>query len=126
MGKGDKRRPEDIESFSEGYDRIFGNKKAVRGSFVWDESQKKFVEKSDYYGETNAPYIQADIQPYKSMVTGEVIQGRSQHRAHLKSHGLIEVGNETKYISQNATPKADPKLKRMIAEITDHHWRRGK
>lgn len=41
-----------------------------------------------------APYVVADIQPYQSMVTGEWIQSRSQHRAHLKQHGKIEVGNE--------------------------------
>lgn len=41
-----------------------------------------------------APFIQADIQPYKSMVTGEMITSRSQHRTHLKDHGMVEVGNE--------------------------------
>lgn len=39
-------------------------------------------------------FIQGDIQPYRSMVTGEVIQSRSTHRDHLKAHGKIEVGNE--------------------------------
>lgn len=35
-----------------------------------------------------------DIEPYRSMVTGERIGGRRQHRDHLKAHGCIEVGNE--------------------------------
>jgi hypothetical protein len=35
-----------------------------------------------------------DIQPYKSMVTGEEITSRSRHRAHLKEHNRIEIGNE--------------------------------
>ena len=38
--------------------------------------------------------IVPDIQPYKSVVTGEVIGGRRQHREHLKAHDLVEVGNE--------------------------------
>lgn len=42
----------------------------------------------------SAPYVIADIQPYRSMVTGEFIQSRSQHRAHLKQHGKVEIGNE--------------------------------
>jgi len=42
-----------------------------------------------------APMVMADIQPYRSMATGEMITSRSHHRAHLNSHGLIEVGNET-------------------------------
>jgi hypothetical protein len=38
--------------------------------------------------------VMPDIKPYKSMVTGEMIGSRSHHRAHLKQHGCIEVGNE--------------------------------
>ena len=40
------------------------------------------------------PSITPDIKPYKSMITGEMITGRSQHREHLKRHGVQEVGNE--------------------------------
>lgn len=42
-----------------------------------------------------APAVIADIQPYKSMITGEMITSRSKHRTHLKEHGCTEVGNET-------------------------------
>ena len=41
-----------------------------------------------------APYVVADIQPYRSVVTGEMIGSRSQHREHLKTHRLVEIGNE--------------------------------
>lgn len=41
-----------------------------------------------------APMVAVDIAPYRSMATGEMITSRSQHRSHLKQHGLIEVGNE--------------------------------
>jgi hypothetical protein len=43
---------------------------------------------------TAAHNIIPDIAPYQSMVTGEQIMGRRQHREHLKAHGLVEVGNE--------------------------------
>lgn len=49
--------------------------------------------------------IIGDIQPYRSMVDGRIIEGRRQHREHLKAHQLIEVGNETKYLQ---TPKYRP------------------
>jgi hypothetical protein len=42
-----------------------------------------------------APMVIADIQPYRSMATGEMITSRSQHRNHLKATGCVEVGNET-------------------------------
>jgi hypothetical protein len=50
-------------------------------------------EKMQRYISSGA-YVIGDIQPYRSMQTGEVIGGRKQHRDHLKQHGLIEVGNE--------------------------------
>lgn len=40
------------------------------------------------------PYVIPDIEPYRSVITGEVISGRRQHRDHLRAHGCIEVGNE--------------------------------
>jgi hypothetical protein len=38
--------------------------------------------------------VAADIQPYRSMITGEMITSRSKHRTHLRDHGCIEIGNE--------------------------------
>jgi Zn ribbon nucleic-acid-binding protein len=34
----------------------------------------------------SAPYVAADMQPYQSMITGEMITSRSQHRTHLRDH----------------------------------------
>lgn len=39
-------------------------------------------------------YVIPDSKPYRSMVTGEEIGGRRQHREHLKMHDLVEVGND--------------------------------
>jgi hypothetical protein len=61
-----------------------------------------------------APMIQSDIQGYVSQIDGSYIESRSKHRAHLKQHGCIEVGNEK---MSNEAPKQDPKLKQRIAEI---------
>lgn len=43
-----------------------------------------------------SPQIVRDIEPYKSMINGEMITSRSRHRTHLRDHGCIEVGNEFK------------------------------
>lgn len=40
------------------------------------------------------PYIMSDIGAYRSVITGEMIESRSEHRHHLRAHGCIEVGNE--------------------------------
>jgi hypothetical protein len=50
-----------------------------------------------------APYVIGDIQPYRSMITGELITSRSRHAEHLREHNCVEIGNETKYL----TPKTE-------------------
>jgi hypothetical protein len=40
-------------------------------------------------------HVMKDIQPYKSMLTGEEITSRSRHREHLRDHGCVEVGNDS-------------------------------
>lgn len=63
----------------------------------------------------SAPYVIADIQPYQSMVTGEYINSRSQHRAHLKQHGKVEIGNEKPPVPKRPEPTGikDDLLKSM-------------
>jgi len=87
-----------------------------RKSWVQCRKTGKFIPKEEYYSNNDAHYVMTDLKPYKSMITGEIIQGRAQHRAHLRQHGCIEVGNEK--ITPNA-PKAPSKndYKRMVAEV---------
>lgn len=117
MSKGSNRRPGDNQAFDQGYGTVFGDKKPVRGSFVWDPVAKTMVPKDQYYElvEITAPMVMGDIQPYQSMATGEMINSRSQHRSHLKQHGLVEVGNETKYISQQKKQEIPKGLREAIA-----------
>lgn len=120
MSKGSNRRPEDVEAFDSGYNNIFkGGVK--RGRFIFDEEKKEFVPASEYTpSNVAAPFVLADIQPYKSMQTGEMIGGRRQHREHLRQHRLIEIGNEVK---AHLAPKAKPDtgLRRDIIEAYKRH-----
>jgi hypothetical protein len=52
----------------------------------------------NYVPEPRAPMVYGDIKPYKSMIDGSEITSRSRHREHLRMHGCIEIGNETKYL----------------------------
>ncbi len=62
----------------------------------WSKRGKTTPFKSRMTMAKRAPGITiiSDIEPYKSVVTGEVIGGRRQHREHLKKHDLIEIGYE--------------------------------
>lgn len=64
-----------------------------------------------------APMVAADIQPYRSMITGEMIHSRSHHRAHLKAHGCVEVGNEK--IKPPEPAKPPPGLKQTLIEVAN-------
>lgn len=69
---------------------------------------------------SDAPMILGDLQPYKSMITGEMINGRRQHREHLRQHGCIEVGNEK--IGQRREVSVDRSaLKRAAHEALSRH-----
>lgn len=68
-----------------------------------------------------APQVIADIQPYQSMKTGEMITSRSHHKRHLKEHNLIEVGNEqpTRKESYLEQKQQKDSLRREIAAKLD-------
>jgi len=69
-----------------------------------------------------APAIISDIQPYKSMKTGEMITSRSAHKDHLRHHGLVEVGDQEikpKTISESEKRKEKYELRKTIAQAMD-------
>lgn len=63
-------------------------------------------------------FVMPDISPYRSQLTGEVVESRSRHRALLREHKCIEVGNETKYLK--AKPISPPPgLKQRLIEVVN-------
>lgn len=72
--------------------------------------------------------VMPDIKPYKSMIDGREITSRSRHREHLRAHGCIEIGNETKHLMNpsRGTGKLTPPegLKQTIAQIANEKLRR--
>lgn len=65
--------------------------------------------------------VRGDIKPYKSMITGEMITSRSQHREHLKRHGCQEVGNDPSIYKpmQNIPDVAPQQRKELIRAQVD-------
>ena len=66
----------------------------------------------------SAPYVAPDIQPYKSMINGQMITSRSQHRAHLKAHGMVEVGNEKMPAKKKEIPDVGGLREELYARIS--------
>ena len=68
--------------------------------------------------------VMPDIKPYQSMINGEMITSRSQHREHLKAHGCQELGNEPlKYLDKPYTgiPDVNPQRRKELirAQVND-------
>ena len=75
---------------------------------------------ADYYDQQDAGYmVMPDISPYKSMVDGSLITSRSVHRAHLKQHGCVEVGNDSSLRAKPQPLKSPPGLKDAIIRATN-------
>lgn len=67
------------------------------------------------------PMVAGDIEPYRSMIDGRIINSRSEHRAHLKAHGCIEVGNEKQPTPRPMT--APPGLKETLIGVANEKLR---
>ena len=67
-----------------------------------------------------APMVAGDIQPYRSMIDGRIINSRSEHRDHLRDHGCVEVGNE-KITPKPMTPP--PGLKETLIRVANEKLR---
>lgn len=71
----------------------------------------------------SGPQVIRDITSYKSMINGQMITSRSQHRTHLKDHGCIEVGNDTSHLkprqSAPVAPNRKESLHKMLADVGD-------
>lgn len=81
-----------------------------------------------FYGSKFAagPQVVGDLKPYKSMISGEIIDGRKRHRDHLKAHGCQEVGNDTSHMNRKPIESKGRKesLHRMLADVSDRDIRR--
>ena len=66
-----------------------------------------------------APMVQSDIEGYISQVDGTWIKSRSHHRAHLRQHRMIELGNDVpmKQPEAKISRKSQEERKRQIAEL---------
>ena len=61
-------------------------------------------------------HVIADIEPYQSTLTGETIGSRSKHRAHLREHGCVEIGNESMSDAQKHFQKDNREFERQRKE----------
>ena len=83
------------------------------------EAEQAWKEKQEMT-RREAPMVMSDIQPYISQVDGSVIESRSKHKAHLKQHRMVELGNDvpTQHKPPELSRQSMEARKRQIAELT--------
>ena len=91
--------------------------------YIQDPVTLKLVPAAEYDPSPRSAYIIGDIDPYRSMATGEIVGGRRQHREHLKANRLIEVGNEIKaHLEQRKPPEPDRAgIRRAVIDSVRRH-----
>lgn len=97
------------------FDRHGAFAEYVDGELVWLRADKMGPQTKQ------GPQVVRDLQPYKSMITGEMIDGRKRHRDHLKAHGCVEIGNDTSHLNRKPVPIQGRKesLHRMLADVSE-------
>jgi hypothetical protein len=89
----------------------------MRQRYVQDPKSLKLIPVEDWRAPAGARLqVIPDIDPYRSMIDGSIIGSRSQHRIHLRDHGMIEVGNE--HMPEHVYTPA-PGLKQKIVEAAN-------
>ena len=88
------------------------------------EAEQAWKEKQEMI-RRDAPMVMSDIQPYISQVDGSVIESRSKHKAHLKQHKMIELGNDVpkQHRQADMSTKSKEARKQAIAEQVYHKLR---
>jgi hypothetical protein len=104
------------------FDRHGALAEYVDGELVWARPDA-FADDTK-----SGPQIMRDLEPYRSMIDGSVIDGRKRHRDHLKAHGCIEVGNDTSHLKPRPQtpigPSRKESLHRMLADVGDRDIQR--
>ncbi len=93
----------------------------------WIYIDGEAINANEFEREPQADFhVMPDIQPYQSMADGSMITSRSQHREHLAKHGLVEIGNETKYLVKHKKqiPSAKPQLIEAVQRAKEQHGSR--
>jgi hypothetical protein len=82
------------------------------------EAEQAWKEKEEMT-RREAPMVMSDIEGYVSQVDGSWIKSRSHHRAHLKQHKMIELGNDVpmKHPEIKLSRKSNEERRRQIGEM---------
>ena len=90
----------------------------------WVQINGELIENGDQPAPEAKVFVRGDYAPYQSMATGEMIEGRRQHREHLRQHNLVEVGTEYDRKLPQRKPIPLPPLRETLTRVVNEKLRR--
>jgi hypothetical protein len=92
-----------------------------RHKYLWRDGHWVELDLAAPLPPRKTPYVRSDIGDYRSVITGEMITSRSQHREHLHAHGCIEVGNEWTEPTPTALPSPREEIEAALQASPETH-----
>lgn len=116
------------KEWDENHARIFGERKPVRGSWVWDEAAQRMVDASSYRPPTRAEGLQISTdRHYENTATldGHDIGSRRKREEYMRVNGLADPRDfrgtladaERKRARESEYKGATPERVREVADI---------
>lgn len=93
----------------------------MRRKYLWRDGHWVEIDLDAPLPARKTPYVRSDIGDYRSVLTGEMITSRSQHREHLHAHGCIEVGNEWVEPTRTVLSSAREDIERAMQASPETH-----
>lgn len=133
----------DLYEFPEGYSgrksyvSVRGHARSVPSIYTYKGTDGRNYVHPDFGGDwsgydnysmaVQAPMFIRDIGEYRSPVDNSMITSRSDHREHLKRHGLVEVGTEAVgKMTAASTPTITPAERKQSMHAIKEHIERVK
>ncbi len=110
------------DAFREGFDRVFGERKAKPGRYIFDEAQQKFVPAEEYRPPDeakDAPIMSGRFYENLQATDGTLINNRRQHQAYMKEKGVTVISDYSQHLE-----KARERRVKVLEGDFDHKARR--
>jgi hypothetical protein len=82
--------------FSDGYERVFGDKPPKRGTWVWDPGLNRLVPADEYRPPAralDAPIMAGRFYENQATLDGDDIGSRSRYKEYLRTHGVTHASD---------------------------------
>ena len=115
------------QEYNDGYERTFGDRKPVRGRWIYDARLGKCVPADEYQPESralDAPIITDRWYEGQAALDGTDIGSRAKREAYMKAKGLVDANDFSQsYFDRQRAEKARADAKERRADVIETYRR---